>query len=110
MTKDNLAGQLLEEEDMEQDIQQQRKSVMESIQKHELRHKWITRTFSTLFWATAAGAWALAVIVHNESLLTATIFWLLLGAIVIIQSRLRSIELKIEEVRVMLDGVRKGSK
>ena len=106
MTENDSANYLLsEDKDLDGPLARQREIVMRAVWKHQVRHRWIVRTFSTLFWSSAAGAYILAVITQSETLVVSAIFWLLIGAIVLLHSRLRHIELKIDEVQATLDGL-----
>jgi hypothetical protein len=106
MTENNAANHLLsEDKDLDGPLAKQREIVMRAVRTHQVRHRWVVRTFSTFFWSSAAGAYILAVITQSETLVVSAIFWLLLGAIVLLHSRLRHIELRIDEVQATLDGL-----
>ncbi len=93
-----------ENKDLDNVLARQREAVMLAVRKHQFRHKWFSRTLSTLFWSLAAGGFLLAVITQNDSLMVSVIFWLVLGAIVLIGSRLKLIELKIDEILALPDN------
>ena len=106
MTENNAANHLLsEDKDLDGSLARQRELVMRAVRKHQVRHKWIVRTFSTFFWSSAAAAYLLAVITQNATLIVSAIFWLLLGGIVLLHSRFRHTELRIDEVQATLDGL-----
>ena len=110
MTKNNATKDVLsEDKDLDGPLARQREIVMRAVRRQQVRHRWIVRTFSTLFWSSAAGAYILAVITQSETLVVSAIFWLLMGAIVLLHSRLRHIELRIDEVQATLDGLRGGT-
>jgi hypothetical protein len=110
MTENNAANHLLSEDrELDGSLAEQRELVMRAVRKHQVRHKWIVRTFSTLFWSSAAAAYLLAVITQNGTLIVSAIFWLLMGGIVLLNSRLRHIELRIDEVQATLDGLADGT-
>jgi ABC-type xylose transport system permease subunit len=93
---------LREEPDLEIHFEQQRERIVRAIRRHQFRHKWIVRTFTTFFWTTAAGAFLMAALLHNLWLMASGTVWLLLGAVVLLQSRLRHLELKIDGVLALL--------
>jgi len=110
MTESNATKDVLsEDKHLDGPLARQREIVMRTVRRHQLRHKWFIRTLSTLFWSLTAGDCVLAVITRDLSLLTSAVFWLLIGAILLLHSRLRHIELKIDEVQATLDGLRGGT-
>jgi hypothetical protein len=103
MPQSNPIQHLLREEpDLNIHLRQQRERIVQAVQRHEFRHKWLVRTFTTFFWSTAVGAFLLAAILHNPELVVSGTVWLLLGAIILLQSRLRHLDLKMDEVLALL--------
>ena len=105
---DGNKDMLSEDKDLDLDnvLAKQREAVMLAVRTHQFRHKWFSRTLSTLFWSIAAVGYLMAVLTKNNSLMVSVIFWLVLGAIVLVCSRLRHIELKIDEMLALLDSSR----
>ena len=99
---DPIEQLLREEPDLDIHLRQQRQRVVEAVRRHQFRHKWIVRTFTTFFWTTAVVAFLMATVLHNPQLVASGTVWLLLGAIVLVQSRLRHLELKIDGVLALL--------
>ena len=110
MTENDAANYLLsEDKHLDGPLARQREIVMRAVRRHQLRHKWFIRTLSTLFWSLTAGGCVMAVITRHPSLVPSAVFWLLIGAILLLHSRLRHIELKIDEVQATLDGLGGGT-
>jgi hypothetical protein len=104
MSSDDLARRVLQHaSELDADLAGQREFVMAALRRHQFRHKWVFRTLSTFFWTSAAAAYLLAGLTRNETLLVSTIVWLLLGTLTLLQSRLRRVELKIDEVLAVLE-------
>ncbi len=93
---------LREEPDLDLHLREQRERIERAVRRHQFRHKWLVRTLSTYFWTTAVVAFLLAAFLHDPSLMMSGTVWLLLGAIVLLQSRLRHLELKIDGVLALL--------
>ena len=105
MKDSNLAKNVLSEnKDLDIALARQREAVILAVRKHQFRHKWFSRTLSTLFWSCAAGGFLMAVIIPHKTSIVGVVFWLVLGAIVLVCSRLRLIELKIDEMLALLDS------
>jgi hypothetical protein len=100
---------LREEPDLDLHLRKQRERIVQAVRRHEFRHKWIVRTFTTFFWTSAVVALLMAGVLHNPELVASGTVWLLLGAIVLLQSRLRHLELKIDEVRALLGNREEGA-
>ena len=105
---DPIEQLLREQPDMDAHLRKQRERIVQAVRRHQFRHKWLVRTLSTFFWTTAAVAFLLAGILHNPELMVSGTVWLLLGAIVLLQSRLRHLELKIDGVLALLGSREKG--
>jgi hypothetical protein len=99
---DPIEQLLREEPDLDLHLRKQRECIVQAVRRHQFRHKWLVRTLSTYFWTTAVVAFLLAGILHNQELIVSGTVWLLLGAIVLLQSRLRHLELKIDGVLALL--------
>ena len=103
MAHKEMVEQLLREEpDLDIHLRRQRERVAQLVRRHQCRHKWIVRTLSTFFWTVAVGAFLMAILAHNPALMVTGTAWLLLGAIVLVQSRLRDLELKLDGVLALL--------
>ena len=83
-------------------LREQRRTVLLKIQRHQWRHKWVTRTFITLFLALSAGAYVVGLITAAAQVRWSVILFLLLGAILMFHSRLHHVELQLEEIRTIL--------
>jgi len=103
MAHNNPVEQLLHDEpELDIHLRRQRERVVQLVQRHQFRHKWFVRTLSTFFWATAVEAVLLAALLHDLWLLMCGTVWLLLGTIVLFQSRLKRMELKVDGVLALL--------
>jgi hypothetical protein len=103
MAHKEMVEQLLREEpDLDIHLRKQRELVAQLVRRHQWRHKWVVRTLSTFFWTMAAAAFLMMNLTHNPALMVTGTAWLLLGAIVLVQSRLRHLELKLEGVLALL--------
>jgi hypothetical protein len=99
---DPMEQWLREEPDLDLHLRKQRERVVQAVRRYQFRHKWIVRTLSTFFWTTAVGAFLMTALTHEPWLMMSGTVWLLLGAIVLLNSRLRYLELKIDGVLALL--------
>lgn len=83
-------------------LRQQRRAVILKIQQHRWRHKWAIRTLMTLLWTLSAGGYVLAIVTRASQVLLSVIAFLLVGAMLMFHSRMRHMELQLEEIRTIL--------